>query len=587
MRYREPLDAWLHPARKIVARRVTKMRHRPTLLLTLPLILAAGWQATALDTPASVRVHIIDADTEQPLPSRLTILDERGEMAAVSPNQPVGLAVRPGVVYTGTGEASFTLPKGRYTLYATRGLEYGLGQRSFVAGNGPAELRLKLPREVDTHDYISCDTHIHTLTFSGHGDARIEERMATIAGEGIELAVATDHNHHTDYAPVARATGTDAHFTPVVGNEVTTKVGHFNAFPIRSGSRVVNDKLTDWKALLTEIRATPGVRVVTLNHPGDDHGGFIPDDPRRFHPASGESLDGAPWSFDGIEVVTSAALQSDWTRTYRDWFALLNRGQRIVGLGSSDTHDVNRFILGQARTYVASKAARPDHIDLDEACDSILAGKVLVSMGLLTEAWVDGKYGVGDLAPAASGPLKLRVRVQGPRWVTADRLEVYANGEKVVDQPITPKKGVVVKEDLTLSLPRPRQDTWLVVIATGPGVREPYWPISRPYQPTRADWDPRVIGSTSPIRVDADGDGRYYSPADYARRIVETNASDPQKLLKELTPYDAATSVQAASLCRWQGLDLRANPFRRAIEDAPAHVRHGFVAYRNLLATPK
>ena len=28
-------------------------------------------------------------------------------------------------------------------------------------------------------------------------------------------------------------------------------------------------------------------------------------------------------------------------------FALLNRGHRIAAIGSSDTHDVNRFILGQ------------------------------------------------------------------------------------------------------------------------------------------------------------------------------------------------------------------------------------------------
>jgi len=541
----------------------------------------------ALEAPATVRVQVSDAGTGQPLPCRLTLLDERGGMAQITPVQQPGLAIRPGVVYTGTGEASFTLPKGRYTLYATRGLEYGLGTRAFKAGDGTTDLRLSLPREVDTRGYIASDTHIHTLTFSGHGDARMEERMATIAGEGIELAIATDHNHHTDYAPVARATGTDGHFTPVIGNEVTTKVGHFNAFPIRPGSRVANDKLTDWSALFTEIRATPGVRVVTLNHPADDHNGFTPDDPSRFHPGSGEALDGAPWSFDGIEVVTSAALQSDWTRTYRDWFALLNRGRRIVGIGSSDTHDVDRFILGQARTYIASHAERPDRIDVNEACDSILAGKVLVSMGLLTEAWVDGKYGVGDFAPAATGPLKLRVRVQGPRWVAADRLEVYANGEKIVDQPIAPKKGSVVKAEVSLTLPRPRQDQWLVAIATGPGVREPYWPISRPYQPNRADWDPRLIGSTSPIRIDGDGDGRYSSPADYAARVVEANAADPRKLIAALAPYDAATSSQAASLCRWKGMDLAVAPFRGAIEGAPPQVRHGFVAYRNLLVSPK
>jgi len=545
--------------------------------------LGVGWRASALDEPARVRVRVTESGAGQPLPCRLTVLDSEGRLAELTPEREPWLAYRPGVLYTGTGEAAFSARPGRYTLYATRGLEYGLVKRELRLNGSETRLDLKLAREVDTRDYISSDTHIHTLTHSGHGDSTIQERMATIAGEGIELAVATDHNHHADYAPVARATRTDTHFTPVIGNEVTTKIGHFNAFPIQPGARVPDYKLPDWGSLLTEIRATPGVRVVVLNHPSNDHSNFIPTDPRRFHPASGEALDQAPWTFDGMEVVTSAALQSDWMKPYRDWFALLNRGRNIVGLGSSDTHDVDRFILGQARTYIASKATKPDRIDVNEACDSILAGKVLVSMGLLTEAWVDGRFGVGDFATGSDGRMKVRVRIQGPRWIAADRLELYANGQKIADRPIVSKPNAVVKADLTLDLPRPRHDVWLVAIASGPGVRELYWPIARPYQPNRAEWDPRVIGSTSPIRIDGDGDGRYSSPADYARRAVEAHPVNPGQLVAALAVYDEATAVQAASQCRWGKIDLATPAFRRAVDAGPQHVRHGFIAYQNLL----
>jgi hypothetical protein len=48
-----------------------------------------------------------------------------------------------------------------------------------------------------------------------------------------------------------------------------------------------------------------------------------------------------------MEVITSAAMQSDIMQLYRDWFALLNRGYRLTAIASSDTHDVARFILGQ------------------------------------------------------------------------------------------------------------------------------------------------------------------------------------------------------------------------------------------------
>jgi hypothetical protein len=530
----------------------------------------------------TVLVRVTEAKTGRPLPCRLTILDSSGNLAAVQAEKSPQIAVRPGVVYTATGEARFTLPQGRYTVYATRGFEYGLANHSLTVNDSPARLQLTLTREVNTDGYVSCDTHIHTLTYSGHGDCAIEERMVTLAGEGIELPIATEHNLHSDYSPTARATGTEPYITPVIGNEVTTGVGHFNAFPIRAGSPAPAFNLKDRKRVLDGIRATPDVRVVILNHPNDLHANFRPTDPTRFHPISGESLDGSPWAFDGIEVINSSALQSDFMRPYRDWFALLNRGQRMVGIGASDSHDVDRYIVGQARTYIASSATRPDRIDVKEACDNLHAGKALVSMGLLTEAWVDDKFGVGDLATGTGKEMKVRVRVQGPRWITADRIEVYANGQKVISRPLLPPSGATVKADLTFTLPRPRNDIWLVAIASGPGITAPYWPLRRPYQPTRADWEPRVVGSTSPIWVDGDGDGRYSSPLDYARAVVEKDAAPPG-LMRALESYDAAVAAQAASLCRARGMKLNAPPFLQAINEAAPGVRQAFVAYQNLL----
>lgn len=54
------------------------------------------------------------------------------------------------------------------------------------------------------------------------GDAR---------GRRSAPAIATDHNHQTDYGVFQRELGLQRWFTPVVGNEVTTDVGHFNGFP--------------------------------------------------------------------------------------------------------------------------------------------------------------------------------------------------------------------------------------------------------------------------------------------------------------------------------------------------------------------
>ena len=60
----------------------------------------------------------------------------------------------------------------------------------------------------------------------------IEERIVTLAGEGVELAISTDHNHHTDYSPTVTELHVGERITTVTGNEVSTPIGHMNAFPL-------------------------------------------------------------------------------------------------------------------------------------------------------------------------------------------------------------------------------------------------------------------------------------------------------------------------------------------------------------------
>lgn len=94
-------------------------------------------------------------------------------------------AVRPGVVYTSSGTARFGLPAGDYTIYTGRGFEYSLDSvRVQVRPGDAVRKQLAIKRVVPIQGFVSCDTHVHTLTHSGHGDAAIEGRMITLAGEG-------------------------------------------------------------------------------------------------------------------------------------------------------------------------------------------------------------------------------------------------------------------------------------------------------------------------------------------------------------------------------------------------------------------
>lgn len=565
---------------------VAYRRGRAALALTT-LAAAAGWplvgaaqETSSAPRRGAVTVNITDRTSGEPLASRITVVDRNGRLAPIAADKAPWLATRPGVVYTATGEAQFTLPAGNYTLYANRGLEYSLVQREIVVAVEPVQLQLTLEREVDTAGYVACDPHIHTLTFSGHGDSTIEERMVTIAGEGIELAISSEHNHHADYAPYQASTRTNRQFTSVVGNEVTTPAGHFNAFPVDAASPVPEFRSTDWSVILANVRKTPGVKVVMLNHPSNDHSNFVPTDPSRFHPVSGESRDGRHWDFDAIETATSAAMQTDWMKPYRDWFLLLNRGHRMTSMGSSDTHDVNRFILGQGRTYVASQAISIERIDVAEACENIRNGRALVSLGLLVEAWI-GDRGVGETVSLPGGSIGMRVHVQAPRWIDADRIEIYLNGELAATHPILPPKDSPVKFDARIELPPLAHDAWLVVIASGPGVRGHYWPTPRPNKPLRADWESRVFGSTNPIWLDGDGDRRFSSAYAYARRIISAHVQEPPIVIRELNKLDSAASAQAASILTIEGVDLNSLGWRRALGTAEPQVRHAFAAYQH------
>ena len=337
-----------------------------------------------------LNVEIKDTDSGKPLPCRITIVDKNGVLVPLHPASEQRLAHRPGVIYVSNGQVSIGLLPGSYTVFASRGFEYSMAKKAVeISVTPPTNLQLELLREVPTPGLIAADTHIHTLTRSGHGDSTEKERMHTIAGEGIELAVATDHNHHANYRPLQKITGTSAFFTSVIGNEVPTKTGHFNAFPIAPDSPVPNYKLGDWTKLMATIRSTPGVRVVVLNHPRNIHSGFSPMAAENFNSVTGRNLYGSPYSFDAMEVVTSAAMQSDIMAPYRDWFAMLNWGHNITGVGSSDTHDVSRFILGQARTYVECPDNTPEKVDLAKACESFREMRAYISMGLLVKMKVD------------------------------------------------------------------------------------------------------------------------------------------------------------------------------------------------------
>lgn len=536
---------------------------------------------------ATLEFQVSDQPTGQPVPCRITLVNDDGALAPLlaGANGVAGapaIAVRPGVIYTGDGRARVGLPAGEYTVHASRGFEWSVAtQQVHLAAGDTRTVTLALEREVPTPGLIACDTHVHTFTHSRHGDATLDERMLTLAGEGIELPIAAEHNLLADYSVAARRLGLDRWFTPVIGDEVTTAAGHFNVFPVEMGSRVPDFRLTDWPALMQSIRATPGVRVAVLNHPRNVHNGFQPFAATNFNGVTGENRRGPEFTFDAMELLNSSAQQTDYLLVFRDWFALLNHGYRVTAVGSSDGHDVSRYIVGQGRTYLVSPDEHPGQLDVASACSSLLAGRASVSMGLLPQMTVNSRFGVGDLATNCGPQLQVNVRVLGPSWVRCTNVALFANGEKIREAQFaeTPAANRPPGERaaVTWEIPRPAHDVHLVAVATGPGITAPFWAIPRPYQPASPRWTGRVIGAVNPIWVDADGDGKFTAARGYARKLVAQHGSDPAALLRELAHFDEAAAAQAASLCLTDAARERA--FAGPLKSAAPPVKRGFAAH--------
>lgn len=524
---------------------------------------------------ASVKIGVVDAETDKLLPSRITIINRNRSLQPAAMLYDNCIALRTGVIYTCNGTTSFTLPEGSYTIYASRGFEYGVDSFRISLKKGDNIIKkLPLRHEVPAKGWVSCDPHVHTLTYSGHGDATMRERILTIAGEGLKLPVITEHNLAVDIKDSLQKMGMNVWITPITGNEVTTNKGHFNIFPLSSREPVTDHNIKDWNELATSLSKSDTLQVVILNHARDTHKGFRPFDSSHHVAAAGKSLNGWTFPANAMEVMNSGSQQTDPHQLYLDWMGMYNRGIFLTPAGSSDSHDVSRFILGQARTYVRVQHDSAD-INTDEVIKNFAKGKVVVSFGLFTDIMVDSLYGPGDLVPS-SGDLQVSLKVWGPAWAKARRIILYANGQKIREMKINESKKAGEKWSGKWILPKPYHDLYLVAVAEGPDPQVPFWPVARPFQHSTPKFNPVILGVTGAVRIDADNDGQYTSAYKYASALWHTVNNNVNEYIRKLAAYDRSVAIQAAAVLVESNVDVSGSEISKQVARASLQVRKGF-----------
>ena len=301
------------------------------------------------------------------------------------------------------------------------------------AGDNPP-LDFKIQKAVNASGLVSIDPHMHTM-FSD-GSMSISERIKSLAAEGIEIAVATDHNFVNDYRPDLERLGIGDELAVIVGEEITAPGGsiHFNAYPVTrlegqkaGGAISVGDVTPD--VLFGLARAKDPGAVIQVNHPRSRGLGYFLT--YNLEDKTAESAR-APFSmdFDVMEIMNGSKFGGANSRSTEDWFHLLNRGYAVKAVGSSDAHGIDGGEPAYSRTYAMYSGKKGAGLDQTAVAKAIKEGRSFVSNGPIVSVKANGRGAMGDLVRAKKGKVELDVRVESAPWIDVSEVRLVVNGER-------------------------------------------------------------------------------------------------------------------------------------------------------------
>lgn len=494
----------------------------PAVVENLLVVREDGENSVRLEDPAKgrVRVRIRDASGAF-VPGKVTFIGlDPTRSPYFEPENPLltgrGLETVRNFRYPKEDGETLLLPAGTYLAVASRGPEYGIDQKVIeVFTDREQEVQFRVDRVLEKTGLLSLDPHLHTQ-FSD-GTVRVPERLRSLVAEGVDLAVATDHNDIVDYAAALRELRLDPYLAVWSGEEVTPRDSyvHFNAFAmprredLEDGGAFPAPLATGPLApLLAAVRRRFPRAILQLNHPRSGNLGLFNN--ARLDADSAALADpGFDLSFDLIEVMNGAAFFGGNEEAIKDWLHLLDRGYRFGITGSSDSHGIAGGEPGYSRTYVpwtGGPGAAPDWSALAAALKS---GRAFVSNGPLVELTVNGRYIPGDTFTAKDGKVDVAMRVRAAPWVGLGELRLIVNGRRTMVLPTAGGDGTpaVLNREVSFKLDR---DSYLAVEVLG---WSSLFPVVQQRSRSGSYRDAALpYALTNPVFVDVDGNGRFDPP---------------------------------------------------------------------------
>jgi hypothetical protein len=421
-------------------------------------------------------------------------------------------------VTTLDGVAQVALARGAYRVTASRGPEYSLAQADVKLAPGEqADLRLSPKRVVDTRGYLGCDFHQHTM-LSADAPVAMRDRVIANVAEGVEIAVASEHNVVADLEPVVKELHLERELVSIAGDELTSDAsrhpwGHANAFPMqpsadkaRGGAPPVRDRAA--REIFDELRRSlPADFVLQVNHPRSGASGYF--DRLGFDRSTGVGADPQYDSrFDALEVWNGHQLEVRG-KVLDDFFALLRTGHPVTATANTDTHGIVGQEAGYPRTYV--RVADDAHLDAWDPArtqDLVHGVKVLRDVVLTNGPMLRVTANGAPIGSVVRGrAVQVTVHVESAPWVVVQEVRLVRASapdkpdvKRVVER-ATPAGGIAA--DTTFVVSAAADDAFVVIASGTQGLA----PVLGP-GPDRSTDECAPWAMTGAIWMDADADGR-------------------------------------------------------------------------------
>jgi hypothetical protein len=487
----------------------------------VPVDVAVGGEAHAdlmVTRPAAARVLCVDVGGVA-MPCKVTF--ERTDGAPAPDFGPAHVAgPARNQATTSDGVVDVPLAWGAYRVTASRGPEYSIAQSDVTLAPGQTvELRLSPRKVVDTSGYLACDFHQHTM-LGADAPVATRDRVISNGAEGVEVAVASEHNVVADLEPIVRELHLERALVSISGDELTSDAsrhpwGHANAWPLpmdasdpRGGAPVVRDRTP--REVFDELRrAAKGDFVIQVNHPRSGQNGYF--DQLGFDPATGIGTDpGYDPQFDALEVWNGRNVDAR-AKVLGDFFALLRTSHPVTATADTDTHGIVGQEAGYPRTYVRVADDGPlDPWSPARTADVVHGVKGLRDVVLTNGPMLRVTAGGTSIGGVARGPVvEVKVHVESAPWIVVDELRLLRASSPEVSpagmtRPIKEKPNAAgaLVADASFTV-RAATDDAFVVVASG---HQRMAPVLGAAAGADAEITPWAMSGA--IWIDADKDGK-------------------------------------------------------------------------------